>query len=103
MNVSSDLAILPQFNLKRHTLGAEACYKRGWLTHVLHTDGYKEYYPEVVDGWYTSPSATYRLGLLYGYQLGSLELGVSGGYQHNGKWDLYLPPLYGILSSNYRF
>jgi hypothetical protein len=103
VNVSSDVAVLPQFNVKRHTLGAEASYKRGWLTHVLHTEAYKAYYPQVVDGWYKSPSAPYRLGLLYGYQLGSLELGVSGGYQHNGKWDRYLPTLYGIFSANYRF
>jgi hypothetical protein len=57
----------------------------------------------VIDGWYTSPSATYRLGLLYGCQLGKVEVGVSGGYQQNGKLDLYIPPLYGILSANYRF
>jgi hypothetical protein len=104
VNLSAELSLHPQLHFSRWTLGADASYRQGLATHFTHADRYRILaYADAVDGWYKYPSATFRAGASISYLVGALEVGMQSGYQANAQYDLFLPPYYGVLTTNFRF
>lgn len=91
----------------RWGLGTDIQYNPFFVTHIKHSDFYRQYYyNDVKDGWYKNTTDNLRIG---GYLLVSLdkakstELSIRGGYQTSGKLDKLIPPFYGVLGFNKKF
>ena len=104
VNFSTELSAHPQIQIARWTVGVDAAYRRGLVTHFTHSARYRSIaYADAVDGWYQNPSSTVRAGASLSYLVRAVEIGVQAGYQANGKYDIFLPPYYGVLTTNFRF
>ena len=104
VNFSTELSSHPQIQIARWTFGVDAAYRRGLVTHLTHSDRYRSLaYADAVDGWYKNPSSTLRAGASLSYLIRSFEIGAQAGYQVNGKYDIFLPPYYGVLTTSFRF
>ena len=103
-NFSTELSLHPQLHSPRWTYGVDVLYRQGWATHLTHSDRYRRWaHAEAVDGWYKYPASTFRVGGSIARSFHAVELGLQGGYQVNGKYDLFFPPYYGVLMTNFRF
>jgi hypothetical protein len=103
-NLSTELSLHPQLHRPRWTYGVDVLYRQGWATHLTHSDRYRQLaHAEAVDGWYKYPASTFRVGGSIARSFHAVEIGLQSGYQVNGKYDLFLPPYYGVLMTNFRF
>ncbi|MBD2766608.1 hypothetical protein IC235_01720 [Hymenobacter sp. BT664] len=104
VNVSTELSLHPQLHSARWTYGADVLYRQGWATHLTHSARYRRLaYAEAKDGWYKFTASTFRIGGSIAHSFDRVEVGLQAGYQANGKYDLFLPPYYGVLMTNFRF
>ena len=103
-NLSTELSLHPQLHSPRWTYGVDVLYRQGWATHLTHSKLYRRLgHAEAVNGWYKYPASTFRVGGSIARSFRAVELGLQAGYQVNGKYDLFLPPYYGVLMTNFRF
>jgi hypothetical protein len=90
-------------------------YRPGWfaaaefgkdkaiVTHVTHTDWYRQYYPDAKDGWYLDAGGTYHTGVRAGLTLGKAELIGRAGWMKTEKFNDVTPPLYGSVGLGFGF
>ena len=94
------------------SIGADATaslgvYKRGWfvagefgkdksiVTHVKHTDFYREnFYEGAKDGWYLDAGGYYRYGFVAGVAIRRVELSGRVGWQKTEDWNDMAVPMY---------
>jgi len=100
------LDLSPRFLTKRGGFGLDFSVNPFFLTHIEHSDYWKEYlYEDAQDGWYRNTVRTFRMGASvsrYINRAKSLEAALQGGYQTNGRYDRLVPGLYFNLYLNYR-
>lgn len=97
-------AIAPGFWGERGVAAVEVRYDATVLTHIEHSDFYREFYhPTARDGWYHTTAANTRIGLRLGWRFGDVLTSLRAGVQLAGPYNEFLPPLYAILGGGYVF
>jgi hypothetical protein len=94
------------------SIGADATaslgfYRPGWfvagefgkdksiVTHVKHTDLYREtFYENAKDGWYLDAGGYYRYGFAGGFAIGPVEIAGRAGWQKTEDWNEMTTPNY---------
>lgn len=105
--VNGILGVMPGYFGGRWYGGAEILYKRGLANHLAHTSYYREIYPDVQDGWYSSRMAYLFLSLNGGYRITPrLALSLRAGLRFTTDFENYSPyliPYCGNLALIYGF
>ena len=104
VNISTEISLHPQLRRPHWIYGVDILYRQGWATHLTHSARYRNLaHAAAVDGWYQYPASTFRVGGSLARAFKRVEIGLQAGYQANGQYDVFLPPYYGILTTNFRF
>lgn len=95
--------------------GGVGVYKPGWfagwefgfdkaiVTHISHTDWYRQFYPGAKDGWYIDTGGTYHYGFTGGIAVGRVEIAGKFGWQRTEHFNDLAPPMYVSLGTGLMF
>jgi hypothetical protein len=99
------LGIFPGYYTEKLTLAAEAVWDAQLATYITFSDYYKEsVYEEGTEGWYGATSHLLRFGARIGGLIKRrLEIYARGGFELQGKYNVKIPPAYGVLGLSTRF
>ena len=97
--VGTELAIYPGFYTDKLIVAAETIWDAQWATYITFSDYYKEViYPGGVEGWYGATGHVFRFGARIGGLINRrVEIYARGGFELQGKYNVKIPPAYGIL------
>lgn len=106
----TDNIIYRGFNFGADVTGTVGVYRPRWfaaaefgkdkavITHVKHTDYYREnFHPDAKDGWYLDAGGTFHYGASAGVAIGKLELSGRFGFQQTEDFNDVMPPMYGSI------
>ena len=101
----TELGIYPRFYTDKLTVAAEAVWDAEWATYITFSDYYKEViYQDGVEGWYGATGHIFRFGARIGGLIKRrVEIYARGGFELQGKYNVKIPPAYGILGAAIRF
>lgn len=92
------------FYRQRWFLAGEFGKDKAVITHVEHTDWYRDqYYPDAKDGWYLDAGGTLHFGLGAGLTLGRAELEGRFGFLRTEDFNDVTPPVYARLGLGFGF
>ena len=75
----------------------EVGFDKAIITHITHSDWYRQFYPGAKDGWYLNAGGTFHYGFAAGAALGPMELLGRGGWQRTENYKDLVPPMYASL------
>lgn len=104
-NFGSDLSAHIGYYRRHWLVAGEIGFDKAIITHLKHSNYYKEIYPEVEDGWFGPPTGgNFRYGLVGGVSMGQHDITIKAGrmlvQDFRSKPTI---PLYGQLGYNFRF
>jgi hypothetical protein len=74
------------------------------ITHVTHSDWYREhYYPDAKDGWYLDAGGTYHYGVASGVSLGRTEVSGRFGLLRTEHGNTLMPPMYASVGVSLKY
>lgn len=102
--LASTLAASPHWQGQGWLVGAELSWRQGWLTHLNHTDYYRQiFFEQAKDGWYSMGARQLRYGLRGAWKMGRSFEGYAGvGLQRDGIYNVLIPPYYANLGVSLR-
>lgn len=103
--LASTLSTSPHRQGQGWLIGVELSWRQSWLTHLSHTDYYRQvFFEQAKDGWYSLSARQLRGGVLGVWKMGSaLEGYARVGLQRDGVFNVLIPPYYASLGVNLRF
>ena len=82
----------------------EIGFDKAIVTHVRHTDWYREnYYADAKDGWYIDAGGTWHFGVMGGVTLGLAELVARGGWHRTERYNALATPAYASVGIGFGF
>jgi hypothetical protein len=101
----SDMSGVIGYYRKKWYAAAEFGFDKAIVTSFRHTDVYKEYYPDVKDGWYQpATGGNFYYGLLAGVSFGRADVYLNAGkvITQDFKTTPWVP-FYGKVGVSYKF
>ena len=104
-SLASVLSASPCWQGQGWLIGVELSWRQSWLTHLSHTDYYRQiFFEQVQDGWYSLSARQLRLGLSGAWRMGSVLEGYAKvGLERHGVFNVLIPPYYANVGINVRF
>ena len=84
-------------------VAGEFGFDKAIITHVTHSDWYRNLYPDAKDGWYLTGGGTFHYGLTAGVALGRMELAGRAGWRRTEQFNDLAPPMYVSLGAGFGF
>ena len=89
-NFGSDMGVTAGYFRSNWYLAAEYGFDKAISSHLVHTEEFKEIYPQVVDGWYVPAGGEFYYGLYTGFSINnfidiSLKLGATNAQGQDGN------------------
>lgn len=78
-------------------------FDKAVITHVTHTDWYRNFYPEAKDGWYLTGGGTFHFGATAGLSVGRLELAGRAGLLRTEDFNPVVPEGYASVGVGLHF
>jgi hypothetical protein len=103
VSLLTEAAMYPGWYGKMFSVAADLEYRAAWLTHIESSDYYEEWVYDAPDGWYAATGQTVRAGVRATVTHRDIQFGITGGWQHNGKYAVLLPPVYAVVDTSMRF
>ena len=104
---NSVISIMLGYFSTKWYIGTELMLKKSIAQYFLHSNFYKELYPEVQDGWYKPENSYLYFSLNTGLIIkNNFDINIRGGYRLSTTFELfepYLIPAFINLSAFYRF
>lgn len=102
LGMGTDLGLTVGRYAEKLFWAVEAGYDRTWALHVKHGEGYRESYPEAVDGWYRGKAGNFYFGVLGGFSWEKVDLNLRLGQALRPASEGNLIPWYMSLGFNFR-
>lgn len=103
------------FNFGSDFTGTAGVYRPGWhvagefgfdkavISHITHSDWYRQFYPEARDGWYLDAGGTFHYGVTTGVAVGAVEVFGRAGWRRTDDFDTVMPPIYVTVGAGLGF
>jgi hypothetical protein len=79
-NFGSDFSGIVGYYRSKWFVAGEVGFDKAIVTHLKHSQSYRDVYPEVIDGWYSPPSGgNFYYGLQTGFSLKQNDIYVKAG------------------------
>ena len=99
----TDLRVNPGWYGHDVSLAADLHYREAFLTHVASSAYYEDWIYDSPEGWYQTTGRTVRIGGRASVTYRSVQLGLTAGWQNNGRYAILLPPVYAVVDGAFRF
>jgi hypothetical protein len=104
LGIGIELGVFPGFYSDKLAVASEVSFDSELSTYITFSDYYEDVvYRDGVEGWYGGRANIFRFGARIAYLIRTrVEVFLRGGYELQGKYNLKVPPAYGILGAGIR-
>lgn len=103
MSLGADGALIGGYYTPRWFVAGEGGYDGAIATHIDHTQGYRDHYEDVRDGWYVDTGSNIRLGVAGGVTFGRYDIVARAGQARDRTGNNHMVPAYATLGVGFRF
>ncbi len=99
----NEIGLIAGYYRSKWYAGAEFTYDNTSITHISHSEKYKNDYPGAENGWYKNFAGNFYYGIQGGYSFKSIDLSLRMGQTKNKEFKNNTLPFYTTLGVNFRF